>query len=123
MQIFQSTRRKSVEHWTAMIIGEITFIGVLNACSHAGLVKEGAMYFELMEKVYKIIQHYACLVDLYCRGYLDEAKNVVEKMPVDPNMVIWLMLLSGATCHGNVAMAEFAAQKPGEMGSLADGYF
>lgn len=152
MQIFLSIRRKSVEHWTAMIIGlaihglgreavdlfkemqrlkvkpnEITFIGVLNACSHAGLVKEGATYFELMEKEYKImpkVQHYGCLVDLYCRaGYLEEAKDAAEKMRVDPNMVIWMMLLNGARCHGNVAMAEFAAEKLAEMGSLADGYF
>ncbi|XP_058070547.1 pentatricopeptide repeat-containing protein At2g29760, chloroplastic-like [Magnolia sinica] len=152
IHVFRSIKHKTVEHWTATIMGlavhglghealdlfvemqrlemrpnDITFIGVLTACSHAGLVKDGLIYFELMKKKYKMtpkVQHFGCLVDLLSRaGHLDAAKDVIDKMPIDPNEVIWLTLLSGGRSHGNVTVAEIAARQLIEMGSTADGLF
>ena len=71
---------------------DITFIGVLNACNHAGLVKEGMMCFELMRRVHKVepkLQHYGCMVDILGRaGHVEEAKKFVEKMSIEPNDVV-----------------------------------
>ncbi|XP_062009281.1 pentatricopeptide repeat-containing protein At1g08070, chloroplastic-like [Rosa rugosa] len=139
MAVFRGIQRKKVGHWTAIIVGlgmhgmadqvlqlflemrkngmephAITFIGILNACSHAGLVDLGRYYFNMMIKDYGIeptIEHYGCFVDILCRaGCLDEAKNVIGSMPMKPNKVIWMSLLSGARIHGNVEIGDYAAQ-------------
>ncbi|XWS47324.1 hypothetical protein CRYUN_Cryun14cG0142700 [Craigia yunnanensis] len=92
----------------------ITLVGILNACSHAGLINDGPGYFNTMINEYGIkptIEHYGCLVDILCRaGYLEEAKNFIEEMTIRPNQVIWMTLLSGARNHGNTKIGEYAAQ-------------
>ena len=76
----------------------VTFINLLNGCSHSGLVKEGLSYFNSMEKVYKITprsEHYSCVVDLLGRaGRLEEAENFINKMPFEPNAYAWCSLLA-----------------------------
>lgn len=138
LTVFRAISKKKVGHWTAMIVGlgmhgmatqalylfnkmcrmgmkpiAITFIGVLNACSHAGLVNDGHRYFNMMINDYGIeptIEHYGCLVDILCRtGYLEEAKSTIGSMPMRPNFVIWMSLLSGARNHGNKDIGEYAA--------------
>ncbi|XP_010271346.1 PREDICTED: pentatricopeptide repeat-containing protein At5g19020, mitochondrial-like [Nelumbo nucifera] len=92
----------------------ITFIGVLSACCHAGLVDAGKWCFECMKKVYDIdpdIKHYGCMVDLLGRaGCLEEAKQLVESMPMKADVVIWGTLLAAARTHGNVEIGERAAE-------------
>ncbi|KAK7258369.1 hypothetical protein RIF29_23942 [Crotalaria pallida] len=138
MQVFKAIAYKKLGHWTAIIVGlgmhgladqalelfkemriigmkphDITFVGVLNACSHAGMVDEGRRIFDMMINEYKIeptIEHYGCFVDILCRaGYLEQAKNTIESMPMRPNKFIWMSLLSGSRNHGNLDMGEYAA--------------
>ncbi|KAK8657701.1 hypothetical protein V6N13_035928 [Hibiscus sabdariffa] len=94
---------------------EITYIGVLFACSHAGFVKEGLHYFTQMTGQWGIkprIDHYCCMVDLLSRaGFLDEALNLIETMPVKPNDAVWNALLGGCRIHKNVDLASRIAQK------------
>lgn len=70
---------------------DITFIGVLSACVHAGLVDEGRRLFNLMSSSFGTtpkIEHYSCMVDLLARaGHVHEAWNFVEKMPEKPDEV------------------------------------
>ncbi len=50
---------------------DITFICLLSACSHVGLVDEGMHYYASMTTNYMIIgksEHYACMVDLLDRA-------------------------------------------------------
>ncbi|KAM1682015.1 hypothetical protein ACFX2K_039481 [Malus domestica] len=88
----------------------ITFISVLYACSHAGLVDEGCEYFSKMRDLYGIepaIEHYGCIVDLYGRaGKLQKAYDFVSELPISPNAVIWRTLLGACSIHGNVELAE-----------------
>ncbi|XP_017696024.1 pentatricopeptide repeat-containing protein At3g29230 [Phoenix dactylifera] len=88
----------------------ITLVGVLSACVHMGLVKEGFMYFRSMTKDCAIVpwlEHYGCMVDLLGRaGLLDEALNFVRKMPIEPDCVIWSALLGACQVHRNVGLAE-----------------
>ncbi|CAL5406195.1 unnamed protein product [Camellia sinensis] len=152
LSVFQAIPKKKLGHWTAIIVGlgihgmashalelflemrrarvrphAITFIGVLNACNHAGLVDDGQRYFDMMTNEYGIeptVEHYGCLVDILCRaGHLEEAKNVIEMMPMKQNEVIWMSLLSGARNHRNIEIGEYAALRVIEMAPEAIGCY
>uniref|UniRef100_F6HKB8 DYW domain-containing protein n=1 Tax=Vitis vinifera TaxID=29760 RepID=F6HKB8_VITVI len=98
---------------------EVTFVGVLCACGHSGLIEEGKKLFESMFNAYGIkpqMEHYGCMVDLLGRyGCLEEAYDLVQKMPFEANSVIWRALLSACRTHGNVKIGEIAGQKLLEM--------
>ncbi|KAK7277752.1 hypothetical protein RJT34_22768 [Clitoria ternatea] len=97
----------------------VTFVGVLCACVHGGLVSEGSEYFKIMMNEYGVtpmIQHYGCMVDLYSRaGRIEEAWNVVKTMPIEPDVMIWGAMLSGARMHGDIETCEISIKKLLEM--------
>ncbi|CAJ2671568.1 unnamed protein product [Trifolium pratense] len=92
-----------------------TFVGVLLACAHAGVVDKGLEYFESMEKVYGLkpeMKHYGCVVDLLSRsGNLERAYEFIRRMPVNPDVVVWMIMLSASQVHGNLPLAEIATKK------------
>jgi pentatricopeptide repeat protein len=92
-----------------------TFLGVLVGCNHAGLVKEGEMLFRVMTDQYGIVptpSHYACMIDMLGRnGRFDDALSMIEKMPFDPDVLIWKTLLASCRLHGNLDMGKLAAGK------------
>ncbi len=98
---------------------DVTFICLLSACSHAGLVGEGMQCYASMVKDYMIsakLEHYTCMVDLLGRaGHLQEAENMVMTMPCKPNVAVWMALLSACRIHGHVEMAERIAKRILEM--------
>lgn len=133
--VFDKMPEKDVVAWNSMIAGyamhghsqkalelfyklrntklkptDITFIGVLNACSHAGLVQKGRELFNLMQNEYKIepkIEHYGCMVDLLGRaGLVDEAYQLVQKMRIKPDLVMWGSLLASCRLHKKMALGE-----------------
>ncbi|KAG8364020.1 hypothetical protein BUALT_Bualt19G0082800 [Buddleja alternifolia] len=88
----------------------ITYIGVLTACSHAGMLEEGKEVFESI--VVPDIDHYACMVDLMGRvGKLDEAKKMIQEMPMNPPAEIYGSLLQASRIHKRVDLGELAANK------------
>ncbi|CAL4912762.1 unnamed protein product [Urochloa decumbens] len=91
---------------------EITFVAVLVACSHGGMVHKGHKYFNLMQQRYRIepnVKHYGCMVDMLSRaGLLKEAFEFIDTMKVEPNSVIWRTLLGACRIHGEVELAEHA---------------
>lgn len=105
----------------------ITFLTILSACSHAGLVKEGRHYFDTMCTRYGITpgeDHYARLIDLLCRaGMFSEAKNVTESMPFKPGAPIWEALLAGCRIHGNIELGIQAADRLLELMPEQDGTY
>ena len=84
----------------------MTFVGVLSACSRAGLVREGRYYFKLMTKSFGIepeMKHYGCMVDLFGRaGLVDEAIELVGNMHVPPDPMLWATFLGPCKIHGCV---------------------
>ncbi|XP_043711716.1 pentatricopeptide repeat-containing protein At5g19020, mitochondrial [Telopea speciosissima] len=92
----------------------ITFIGVLSACCHAGLVDVAEGYFDCMKKVYNVdpnIKHYGCMIDLLGRaGRLEEAEQLIGTMPMKADVVIWGTLLAACRTHGNMEIGEKAAE-------------
>lgn len=93
----------------------VTFIGILCACTHMGLVKDGFSYFQSMVDVYSIvpqIEHYGCMVDLLARaGHLKQALEFVRKMPVEADAVIWAALLGACRIYKNISLAELALER------------
>ncbi|KAG9458964.1 hypothetical protein H6P81_003472 [Aristolochia fimbriata] len=85
---------------------EAIYVGVLSACSRIGLVDEGLKAFDKMRFEHGLepsIQHYGCMVDLMGRaGRLQEAYELVQNMPFEPNDVLWRSLLSACKIHGNL---------------------
>ncbi|CAM0146632.1 unnamed protein product [Urochloa decumbens] len=92
-----------------------TFLGVLVGCNHAGLVKEGEIFFRLMIDQYGIMptpSHYACMIDMLGRnGRFDEALGMIEKMPFEPDALIWKTLLASCKLYRNLDMGKLAADK------------
>ncbi|XP_027363023.1 pentatricopeptide repeat-containing protein At2g22070 [Abrus precatorius] len=92
----------------------ITYVGVLSACTHVGLVEQGKSYFNLMKNVHNIeptSSHYACMIDLFGRaGLLEEAYNFIRNMPIEPDAIAWGSLLSSCRVHKNVDLAKVAAE-------------
>ncbi|XP_028782115.1 pentatricopeptide repeat-containing protein At2g03880, mitochondrial-like [Neltuma alba] len=94
---------------------EVTFIGVLSACSHIGLVEEGKQYFDCMSSLYGISptdEHYACMVDILSRaGRFDEVESLVEEMNLTHNALVWETILGACAKHGNIKLGERASEK------------
>eukprot|EP01018_Ginkgo_biloba_P026157 Gb_09455 [translate_table: standard] len=137
--VFEKMLSRNVISWTAMIVGyamhgfgkealhtfrkmqlsstkpdHVTFVGVLFACCHAGLVNDGWQYFNCMSRDYHItptIEHYCCMVDLLGRaGHLDKAQDFIREMPVKPDAAVWGSLLGACRIHTNIELGEYAAE-------------
>lgn len=135
LDVFHSLNRKNVSSWNSLITGlginglasdalcafekmqrsgikpnDITFLAVLNACTHGGLVEEGRRYLKKMYEVYGVqpeIKHYGCMIDLLGRaGLLEEAEEMVKRMPMKPDVMVLGALLGACQIHGNVEVAE-----------------
>ncbi|OVA07981.1 Pentatricopeptide repeat [Macleaya cordata] len=93
---------------------DIAFIGVLCACTHAGLIDQGRQIFDSMSSVYGIVpkvEHYGCMVDLLARnGMLNEARIIIETMPMQPDALIWGALMAGCRFYQNVELGEFVVK-------------
>ncbi|KAK7410346.1 hypothetical protein VNO78_01060 [Psophocarpus tetragonolobus] len=133
--LFREMPASNVVSWTVMITGygkhgfgekaielfnqmqvngiepdSVTYLAVLSACSHSGLIKEGQKYFSSLcsnQKIKPQVEHYACMVDLLGRGgRIKEAKDLIDTMPLKPNVGIWQTLLSACRMHGDMEMGK-----------------
>uniref|UniRef100_A0A9I9EB60 Pentatricopeptide repeat-containing protein n=1 Tax=Cucumis melo TaxID=3656 RepID=A0A9I9EB60_CUCME len=92
---------------------DVTFLSLLHACSHAGLVKKGMEFLKSMTKDHGMnprSEHYACVVDMLGRaGMLSEARNFIEKLPEQPGLLVWQALLGACSLYGDSEMGKYAA--------------
>lgn len=93
----------------------ITFVAILSACSHTGRVSEARKMFDRMVIEHKIspkMEHYACMVDVLGRaGLLQEAAELVQRMPMEPNACIWGALLNSCRIYSNMNISEDIVRK------------
>jgi pentatricopeptide repeat protein len=93
----------------------ITFVSLLSACSHAGLVDKGWQYFDCMSREYFITpaeEHYACMVDLLGRaGHLNEAHDFIKHTPFEHGVLVWRALLSACRMHCNIELGQLVAER------------
>ncbi|KAG9143770.1 hypothetical protein Leryth_011439 [Lithospermum erythrorhizon] len=109
LQIFDEMKQKCVKP------DEITFLGVLTACSHAGMVSKGRQVFDDMVTQYGIqprMDHCACMIDLLGRwGFLEEAETFINNLDFEPDAMVWASYLAACRLHGNDVRGQFAAEK------------
>eukprot|EP00257_Ricinus_communis_P021014 XP_015580395.1 pentatricopeptide repeat-containing protein At2g39620 [Ricinus communis] len=90
----------------------LSFLSVLSACRHSGLIDEGRKIFDSMYKEHQLepgLEHYACMVDLLGRaGLFDEILHLIKAMPLEPDAGVWGALLGACKMHSNLQLAEFA---------------
>ncbi|KAG0485603.1 hypothetical protein HPP92_009682 [Vanilla planifolia] len=139
-QTFRRFRDKNVDLWNAIITGiglygrgeeafelfvnmsddgippdDMTFIGLLSACSHSGMVAEGRKCFEAMSKIYRIepkLEHYSCMVDLLAKaGLVNEMVQLIQTMPMEPNARIWGSLFSSCRILGDITSGEIVGKQ------------
>ncbi|GMN66912.1 hypothetical protein TIFTF001_036006 [Ficus carica] len=132
---FTRTIEKNVVSWNSVIVGcaqhgygmlaltlfsqmmrvgikpdEITFTGLISACSHSGMLQKGRSFFKYFSqgKIFEVKQeHYVCMIDLLGRcGKLEEAEELVRNMPLEANSMVWLALLGACRLHSNLDVAE-----------------
>ncbi|XP_077211176.1 pentatricopeptide repeat (PPR) superfamily protein [Tasmannia lanceolata] len=150
-RVFDNMPERDVISWSAMILGHglngrvavalglfermrlegvkpnsVTFLGVLSACSHAGMVEDAWKFFNMM-KDYEVVpelKHYACMVDVLGRaGLLVEAERFVKEMPIKPDGAVWGALLGGCRVHGNVVVGERIASRLLRLEPERSGYY
>lgn len=144
-KVFDQLKEKDVASWTVLIAGygihgqgreaaelfetmqilglkpdRFTLIGILMACSHAGLIEEGLHYFNQMQPLHGIepkLEHHACVVDMLGRaGQFTRALKIVRDMPEEPDVGIWSSLLSSCRIYGEMDLGEELAEKLLESG-------
>ncbi|KAJ1262944.1 hypothetical protein BS78_09G147400 [Paspalum vaginatum] len=132
-EVFEGLTSRDIISWTTILVGEaqhgraeevlalydrmvlagvkpneVTFVGLIYACSHAGLVQKGRQLFDSMQREYGIkpgLQHYTCYLDLLSRsGYLSEAEELIIRMPYEPDEAMWGALLSACKKHNDAQM-------------------
>ncbi|WCJ20839.1 Pentatricopeptide repeat-containing protein At3g28660 [Euphorbia peplus] len=141
LEVFESMRKRNAFSWAAMIGGfalhgyameaircldrmqledrvrpdGVVLLGVLAACTHAGLVEEGVNLLNNMKTRYRIMpkhEHYSCIVDLLCRGRRwDKALGFIKRMPMKPLASVWGAMLSSCRTYKNVELAEVAVKE------------
>ncbi|KAI9176400.1 hypothetical protein LWI28_002342 [Acer negundo] len=155
-EVFDRAQQDDVSVWNAMISGlaihglatdaiaifskmevenvlpdSITFIGLLTACTHCGMVEEGRKYFDYMTSRYSIqpqLEHYGAMVDLLGRaGHVEEAYSIITTMTIEPDVVIWRALLSACRTYrrpelGEVAIGNISRLKGGDYVLLSNMY-
>ncbi|XP_043709343.1 putative pentatricopeptide repeat-containing protein At3g18840 [Telopea speciosissima] len=109
IQLFEEMLEKDIRP------DRITFIALLSACRHAGLVEAGEKYFGSMTKCYSLspeIDHYSCMIDLYGRANkLDKAMTFMREIPIKLDAVIWGTFLNACRINGNIALAREAEEE------------
>ncbi|KAF2310165.1 hypothetical protein GH714_007008 [Hevea brasiliensis] len=99
----------------------VTFVNVLSACSHMGLVEKGWAYFKMMFDEFGMVprvEHYACMVDVLSRaGKLKEAKEFIESATIDHGLCLWRILLSACRNYRNYELGAYAGEKLMALGS------
>ncbi|XP_024540917.1 pentatricopeptide repeat-containing protein At5g27110-like isoform X2 [Selaginella moellendorffii] len=137
-QIFCSIKETKVSTWTALIAGyslqgtsktvfdlfdkmldegfkpdSITFLSILTACSHAGLVDKGREIFSWMSSskfgIVPSVEHYHCMADMLCRANkVGQAVEVLQAMPCKADAVTWILVMDACKKWKNVDIAQRA---------------
>ncbi|XVF69447.1 hypothetical protein PTKIN_Ptkin11bG0082600 [Pterospermum kingtungense] len=150
-KIFDQIQHKDVASWNTMILGygmlgelnialslfeamkedgvqhdSVSYIAILSACSHGGLLEKGRKYFEEMkaQNIKPAQMHYACMIDLLGRaGLLEEAAELIKSLPITPDANIWGALLGACRIFGNIELGCWAAENLFKLKPQHSGYY
>ncbi|KAL5831581.1 hypothetical protein ACOSQ3_016989 [Xanthoceras sorbifolium] len=120
INLFEAMRQDGVDY------DSVSYIAVLSACSHGGLVEKGREYFEEMQaqNIEPRQMHYACMVDLLGRaGLMEDAVELINNLPMILDANIWGALLGACRIHGNIELASWAAEHLFKLRPQHSGYY
>ncbi|KAJ3683263.1 hypothetical protein LUZ60_013490 [Juncus effusus] len=124
--------KKAIEMFESLIGSgfepeSVSFLSVLTACNHSGLVEEGLRYFDMMKYCYNLEprkEHYACMVDMLGRmGRFGKLENMLGQIPFEPDPIIWSSILNSCKIHGNYKLGKLACDKLFQMESKDAGHY
>ncbi|RLN16884.1 pentatricopeptide repeat-containing protein [Panicum miliaceum] len=151
-QVFDKMAAQDIVSWNTMIAGygihglgkeattlflgmknqgfapdDVTFICLISVCSHSGLVTEGKHWFNMMTQKHGIpprMEHYICMVDLLARGgFLDEAYQFIQSMPLKADVRVWGALLGACRIHRNIDLGKQVSRMIQKLGPEGTGNF
>ncbi|XP_074370834.1 pentatricopeptide repeat-containing protein At1g18485 [Apium graveolens] len=134
-RVFEHLKKRDVASWTCLISGygihgrgkealnlfremqmlgfkpdAFTYIGVLMACNHMGLIEEGMKCLNEMQVLHGVepkLEHYACVIDMLGRaGRFTDAIKLIQDMHVEPDAAIWNSLLSSCRFRGELHLGK-----------------
>lgn len=106
LEIFSEMPKMGIEP------NDVTYVGVLMACSHVGLVEDGRKHFANVYNLKPQMEHYSCMVDLLGRaGFISEAEEFIREMPIEPDAFVWGALLGACRIHGNVELGKSVMER------------
>ncbi|XP_056160350.1 pentatricopeptide repeat-containing protein At3g12770-like [Syzygium oleosum] len=143
-EVFDQVPDRSVVSWNAMIMGygllghgkkapemfleiekrgpmpnDATFVSILSACTHSGMVLEGQWCFNLMSRVYNNqpkVEHYGFMVDLLAwAGLVKDSGELIEEVPIEARSSLWDALLSACRTHSHMELGEMVAKRSIEL--------
>ncbi|XP_011627723.2 LOW QUALITY PROTEIN: pentatricopeptide repeat-containing protein At4g33990 [Amborella trichopoda] len=121
LKLFEEMQKEGVKP------DHVTFVSLLSACSHAGLVDQGQRCFDKLlhdHNVAPTCKHYACMVDLLGRaGRLEAAHDLINSMPMRPDASVWGALLGACRIHGDLKLAGHVSKKLFELDPQNVGYY
>lgn len=150
--IFKTLPKRNIISWNAMIAGYgmngcgydallafsqmleegfrpngVTFVSLLSACSHSGFIETGLQLFRSMVDDFNItpeLIHYSCIVDLLARrGCIDEARDFVRSMPIEPDASVWRAILSSCRSHSDTTLAKTIFERLDEVEPMNAGNY
>lgn len=150
--IFRTLPKRNIISWNAIIAGygmngrgrdamlafsqmleggfrpnQVSFVSVLSACSHSGFIKTGLQLFHSMVHDFNVtpeVVHYSCMVDLLARGgRIDEAREFIGSMPIDPDASVWRALLSYCRAYSDAKLAKTIFEKLDELEPMNAGNY
>ncbi|KAM0920485.1 hypothetical protein ACQ4PT_007497 [Festuca glaucescens] len=91
-----------------------TFSLVLNACANSEAIEEALLYVDAMSRDHGIepgVEHYVGIIEVLGKsGHLNEAVEYIEKLPFEPNAMVWESLLNLARMNGDVDLEDRAEE-------------
>lgn len=152
VQVFKHSEKKSESAWNSIIaaygyhgkgekaielfhemcesgtrLTKSTFVSLLSACSHSGLVNQGLWYYDCMLEKYGVeseTEHRVYVVDMLGRsGRLEEAYEFTKGLQSNDSSGVWGTLLSVCNYHGEVKLGKQVAERLFEMEPQNVGYY
>ncbi|KAK2381934.1 putative pentatricopeptide repeat-containing protein [Trifolium repens] len=109
IQLFHDMLKKSVKP------DAVTFVALLSACRHRGLVEQGEKFFISMEEDYNVlpeVYHYACMVDMYGRAnQVEKALEFMRKIPIQIDATIWGAFVNACQINKNTSLVNKAEEE------------
>ncbi|KAE8811016.1 pentatricopeptide repeat-containing protein [Hordeum vulgare] len=110
VELYGKMRREGMEP------DEFTYLGLLMACGHAGMLEEGLRFFDEMRnhhhKIEVKLEHYSCVIGMLSRaGRFTDAVALMAEMPQEPDAKILSSVLSACHIHGEAELGSDVAER------------